>query len=154
ELIACSLKMGALIGGTKDEEANRIFEFGKALGMAFQLQDDYLDSFGDEREFGKNIGGDILSGKKTYLLIKAYERADKKDKDKLDQMIGNQDIDPQSKIKQVKDIYQRLGIGRITADKAEVYFKKALNKLDKLSKSDKEKNYLEELAREIMKRQK
>ena len=74
ELIACSLKMGALIGGADDEEADQLFEFGKNLGMAFQLQDDYLDSFGDEQAFGKNIGGDILADKKTYLLIKAYEK--------------------------------------------------------------------------------
>lgn len=154
ELIACSLKIGALIGGSDDEEADQLFEFGKNLGMAFQLQDDYLDSFGDEQAFGKNIGGDILADKKTYLLIKAYEKADARDREKLDQLIGNKNIDSQSKIMQVLDIYYRLGIERITAQKAEQYFNDALEILDNLSKTNEEKRPLTELAHSMMKRKK
>ena len=154
ELIACSLKMGALIGGANDEETDMLFEFGKNLGMAFQLQDDYLDSFGDEQAFGKNIGGDILAGKKTYLLIKAYERAGTTDKDKLDQLIGNEHPDPQSTIQQVLDIYHRLGIEQITAQKAEDYFNHALDALHNISKTKEEKKPLTELAHSMMKRQK
>ena len=154
ELIACSLKMGALIGGADDEEADQLFEFGKNLGMAFQLQDDYLDSFGDEQAFGKNIGGDILADKKTYLLIKAYEKADASDREKLDQLIGNKNIDSQSKIEQVLDIYHRLGVEQITAQKAEQYFNDALEILDNLSKTKEEKRPLTELAHSMMKRKK
>lgn len=154
ELIACSLKMGALIGGADDEEADQLFEFGKNLGMAFQLQDDYLDSFGDEQAFGKNIGGDILADKKTYLLIKAYEKADASDREKLDQLIGNKNIDSQSKIEQVLAIYHRLGVEQITAKKAEQYFNDALEILDNLSKTKEEKRPLTELAHSMMKRKK
>ncbi len=154
ELIACSLKMGALIGGAEEDQANKIFEFGKNMGIAFQLQDDYLDSFGDEQAFGKNIGGDILSDKKTYLVIKAYEKSDPADREKLDRLIGNKQIDPQSKIQQVKDIYFRLGIDQLTADKAEEYFRDALTSLDKISKSDEVKKPLHDLACRMMKRQK
>ncbi|MGM0531693.1 MAG: polyprenyl synthetase family protein [Bacteroidota bacterium] len=154
ELIACSLKMGALIGGTNDGEADTLFEFGKNLGMAFQLQDDYLDSFGDEQAFGKNIGGDILSDKKTYLLIKAYEKSDKADRDRLDQLIGNKQIDPQSKVRQVKEIYLRQGIKQLTADKAEEYFKFALITLNQISKSDEVKKPLQDLAFSMIKRKK
>lgn len=154
ELIACSLKIGALIGGANDSEADKIFEFGKNMGMAFQLQDDYLDSFGDEQAFGKNIGGDILADKKTYLVIKAYEKSDEADRNRLDQLIGNKQIDPQSKIHQVKDIYLRLGIDQLTSDKAEEYFQYALTSLDKISKSDEVKKPLQDLAYQMMKRQK
>ncbi len=154
ELIACSLKMGALVGEANDEEADKLFEFGKNLGMAFQLQDDYLDSFGDEQAFGKNIGGDIRADKKTYLLIKAYERADATDRQKLNSLIGNKDIDPQSKIKQVLDIYHRLGIEEITVQKAEEYFNNALEILGSLSKTKEEKRPLTELANSMIKRRK
>jgi geranylgeranyl diphosphate synthase type II len=154
ELIACSLKLGALIGGADDNEADQLFEFGKNLGMAFQLQDDYLDSFGDEQAFGKNIGGDILADKKTYLLIKAYEKADFRDREKLDQLIGNKNIDSQSKIEQVLDIYHRLGIEQVTAQKADQYFNYALEILDNLSKTKEEKRPLTKLAHSMMKRKK
>lgn len=154
ELIACSLKVGALIGGADDQQSDMLFQFGKDLGMAFQLQDDYLDSFGDEQAFGKNIGGDILSGKKTYLLIKAYEKSEKTDKDRLDQLLGDKKIDPQSKIQQVQDIYLRLGIDQIITAKAEKYLEKAFVMLDKIPKSDEAKTPLQELAQGMMKRQK
>ncbi|MFW6100414.1 MAG: polyprenyl synthetase family protein, partial [Bacteroidota bacterium] len=154
ELIACSLKLGALMGGADDGDSDRLFKLGRNLGMAFQLQDDYLDSFGDEEAFGKNIGGDILSDKKTYLLIKAYEKGSKADKDELDQLIGNRKITPTAKIQQVKTIYHRLGIKELTKDKAEEYFKYALDALNELSKSEKQKKPLSALAHDMMQRQK
>ena len=154
ELIACSLKMGALIGGAEDGEANFLFEFGRNLGMSFQLQDDYLDTFGDEEFFGKSIGGDILADKKTYLLIKAYDKSDKTDKATLDQLIGNKEIDPHSKVEQIKQIFLRNGIKQLTADKSEEYFNYALNTLDRISKTEEEKKPLKNLAYMMMKREK
>jgi geranylgeranyl diphosphate synthase type II len=154
ELIAGSLKIGALMGNADEQEAELLYRFGINLGMAFQLQDDYLDTFGDEKIFGKNIGGDILADKKTFLLIKAFEKAGNEEKEILDRYIGNKEVDPADKIAQVKDVFSRLGINEITEKKADQYFTDALNRLNDLPKSRNSKDPLMKLSNLMMRREK
>ena len=107
-LLACSLKAGALLANSDDNTSQQLYKFGLNLGLAFQLQDDYLDSFGNVETFGKKIGGDILSNKKTYLLINALEKASGTQKTELLNWLKKTDFNPQEKIKAVKTIYHKL----------------------------------------------
>ena len=109
-LIAGSLKIGALIGAANEEQANMIYSFGHDMGMAFQLQDDYLDSFGNPEIFGKKIGGDILANKKTILLIKAKETADKASLKKLYKWYSSKKVNEEKKIREVVAIFRKLDI--------------------------------------------
>lgn len=109
-LIAASLKIGAIISDANNETANNLYECGRNLGLAFQLQDDYLDSFGDSKIFGKKIGGDIVSNKKTFLLIEALQVADNQTKNELISILNKKDINPQDKISAVLNIYDKLKI--------------------------------------------
>ena len=153
-LIAGSLQIGGFIGGSGSKHAGHLYDFGWNLGVAFQLQDDYLDSFGDPEVFGKNIGGDILADKKTFLLIKALENGDSKQKLKLSRLVGNRDIDPHEKIRSVREIYRDIGVGDLTHIKAEQYYQAALDAMKKIHKTDQEKSSLVGLAERMMKRDK
>ena len=113
-LIAGSLRHGALIAGAPEHEYKALYDFGGFLGLAFQLQDDYLDVYGDVAEFGKKIGGDITENKKTYLLIKALELAGEEDKALLQSWIDKKDFDANEKVEAVTAIYNRLGIRELT----------------------------------------
>jgi len=129
-LIGCSLKLGALIAKAPPAETRKIYAFGENIGMAFQLQDDLLDVFGDEQKFGKEIGGDILSGKKTFLLLKAYEIAPGRERSELDQCFSDPSIPEEEKIARVKKVYQFLKIREITLEEIGKYFAKALQSCD------------------------
>lgn len=109
-LLACSLKIGAIIAGASDHDSNLIYEYGIHIGLAFQLQDDILDVYGDERVFGKKIGGDILCDKKTFLLIDALKKSSPDDLTELGKWICNQSCDPSEKIKAVTSVYNRLNV--------------------------------------------
>lgn len=109
-LIACATGMGALIGGAPVAEAEQMFRYGAEVGRAFQLQDDYLDVFGDTQVFGKNIGGDILEGKKTYLLIQALCKASAAQKQDIWNWLNNQTVQPELKIAHIKSVYEQLGV--------------------------------------------
>ena len=125
-LLACALKMGALLAGAPPADADALYTFGEKVGLAFQLQDDYLDVYGDPAVFGKNIGGDILSNKKTYMLINALNRAEGATLDELRRWIdtdGTHDTSAAAaKIAGVTAIYDRLGIDRLATDKIAFYF--------------------------------
>jgi geranylgeranyl diphosphate synthase type II len=153
-LIAGSLQIGGLVGESGRRNAEHLYDFGWNLGVAFQLQDDYLDSFGDPEVFGKNIGGDILADKKTFLLIKALENADSKQKMKLSRLVGNRDMEPQEKIRSVKEIYRDIGVGDLTHIKAEQYYQTALDAMKNINKTDQEKSALIGLAERMMRREK
>ncbi len=129
-LLAGSLKIGAIIGGAGVEQSNLVYDFGFDMGMAFQLQDDYLDTFGNPDTFGKNIGGDILSNKKTFLLIRAKERADAGQLEEIKHWYSQEDHNSQEKIMAVQKIFRDLEIDRLTREQVVLFSNKALKTLD------------------------
>ncbi len=151
-LIAGSLQIGALIGGAGKDWASRVYELGDMIGMAFQLQDDFLDTFGDPVTFGKNIGGDILANKKTYLLIKAREIADLNQTEILKHYYSSEDFDPQEKIDAVKNVFFDLKIDQITIEKVHYYSNRALEILREIPVDEKRKVELDKFTRNLMDR--
>jgi len=128
-LIGCCLKSGALIGGASDEDANKLYQSGIYIGLAFQLQDDLLDVFGDPQTFGKNIGGDILCNKKTFLHIQMMNRASDTQKKLICELQLNNRCSPGEKIKAIKSIYESLGIREITNHRIQHYYNMAMTEL-------------------------
>ncbi|MDL2231237.1 polyprenyl synthetase family protein [Porphyromonadaceae bacterium OttesenSCG-928-L07] len=153
-LLAGSLRHGALIAGAPEDEYNALYEFGGALGILFQLQDDFLDIYGDVKEFGKNIGGDILDNKKTYMLIKAFELAGTEDKKALEYWMGTKEADPQEKIKAVTDIYNRVGVPEVAQAKINEYLEKSRKIFEKINLPDERKKVLVEMMTFIDNRKK
>jgi len=154
-LFGCSTKIGSILADSPVQEQNRIYDFGVNLGIAFQLQDDYLDSFGDKKVFGKNIGGDILANKKTYLLTKTLETIDSKTKNILKQYLQNHKADnPQKKIDTIIDIYKKMNIDVHIKMEINKYLNKSLKILYQLPIGDNKKNHLLKLINQIEKRNK
>lgn len=153
-LLAGCMQIGAIIGGAKKEDAELLYNFGRDIGMAFQVQDDLLDTYGDMEVFGKRIGGDIIANKKTFLLIKALEKADGKQNEILNNLINGLNNKPQEKIDAVKNIYNDLNIKNLTSDLAGDYFKNALVNLDKVQVPEEKKVHLKQLAELLLKREK
>ena len=113
-LVAASVKIGAIIGGAEDKDSENLYEFGRNLGLAFQIQDDLLDIYGDIKLFGKVPGGDIIANKKTYLLVKAFEIASGDQLRKLHEQFTLKEFDPDEKVNNVMDLYNQLNIKTIT----------------------------------------
>ena len=132
-LLACAVKMGALIGQAPDADADALYRFAEKIGLAFQLQDDYLDVYGDPAVFGKKIGGDILCGKKTFLLINALGRADADHKAQLLHLLADAEMPAQEKIAAVTDLYNRLDIPTLTLQAIDRFYDEARRELEKLS---------------------
>lgn len=132
-LIAGSMRHGALIAGAPEHEYKALYDFGGYLGLVFQLQDDYLDVYGEVEEFGKKIGGDILCNKKTYMLIKALELAGEEDKASLREWLNKERFNPAEKIKDVTEIYNRAGIKEVVMAKIDDYLEKSRAALDKVN---------------------
>jgi geranylgeranyl diphosphate synthase type II len=151
-LIAGSLQIGALIGGADPYWASRVYELGDRIGMAFQLQDDYLDTFGNPVTFGKNIGGDILANKKTYLLIKARELANPEQLELLKHYYSSEDFDADEKIGSVKKVFHDLEIDNITIEKVHEYSNKALEILSEIPVALPRKVELDKFTRNLMNR--
>ena len=145
-LIAGSIRHGALVAGAPEHEYNALYDFGGYLGLVFQLQDDYLDVYGDVAEFGKKIGGDILSNKKTYMLIKALELASPEDKALLKEWIAKKEFDPQEKIKAVTEIYNRTGIKEVVMSKIDSYMAKSREALAMVDLPEERKVYFREMV--------
>jgi len=145
-LLSGCLRTGALIGGAGLKEINLLGDMGKNLGLAFQIQDDLLDVYSEPGKFGKARGGDIISGKKTYLLIKAMELASGNKLKLLQSLINDKSFDPEEKIKTVTEIYDSLGIKSITEKKAEEYISSAMNNLENLQVSADRKSELRAFA--------
>lgn len=152
-LLACAAKIGAILAGASSEEQNHAYRFGEQLGLAFQLQDDFLDVYGDEKVFGKKIGGDITSNKKTYMLIKALERAEGIDKQQLENWIEAQEFDRSEKVNAVTEIYTRLGIDTLAKERIDKYFTSALNHLDAISAPAERKAELLSFVQQMMRRE-
>jgi geranylgeranyl diphosphate synthase type II len=130
-LIAASVKIGALFGSADDKEAEIMYEFGRNLGLAFQIQDDILDTYGDVKVFGKVSGGDIVAGKKTFPYVKAMEISASDQRKKLQEMYSSETSDAETKIKNVTEIYDQLNIKFISENLASEYLKTALSFLEK-----------------------
>ena len=144
-LIAGSMRHGALIAGAPEHEYNALYDFGGYLGLVFQLQDDYLDVYGDVKEFGKSIGGDIICNKKTYLLIKALELAGDKDKALLNEWLKKKQFDAAEKIKEVTDIYNLVGVREAAMAKIGDYLEKSRGALEKIEVPEERKIHFREM---------
>ena len=153
-LLGFSIELGAIIGGADDETSSSLYKFGINIGLAFQLKDDLLDVFGDTEKFGKQVGGDIISNKKTYLLIKALELAQGDIKDELTSWLDKKKFDPQEKVKAVISIYNKLGIKALSEEKMNNYFDKGLEILDLLSVNNEKKTPLRDLTLKLIDREK
>lgn len=151
-LLAGALKMGAILADAPAADAEHLYLFGIALGLAFQLQDDLLDVYGDTATFGKNIGGDILCDKKTFLLINAFRRANSSQLDTLNRWIGASEINPTEKIAAVTRIYDELKLKELSEEKIETYFDEAMLHLEALSVEKEKLAALKEVSRKLMHR--
>ncbi len=151
-LLDGAAQIGATIGGASQKDIELMGDFAKNLGMAFQLQDDLLDSFGNPNAFGKKIGGDILENKKTFLTIKAFSVATGKNLEQLNHYFKAKDIDPQERINGVINIYKEVGVEQITEEKIWEYSQKAQNALEQIDLHPERKEVLNELAEKIMNR--
>ncbi|UCH13927.1 MAG: polyprenyl synthetase family protein [Bacteroidales bacterium] len=153
-LIAGSLRMGALAGKSISEDADLIHEFGKNIGIAFQLQDDLLDVYADPSVFGKSSGGDIVANKKTYLLISALNSKDQELRSVLRKWIEKEKFDRDEKIKAITEIYNKLKLKELTTARIDSFFKLGLKSLDKVSISDNRKIILRNLIKRLIGRKK
>ena len=151
-LVAAALKMGAIVAESNDENANLIYDFGLNLGLAFQLQDDYLDTFGDPETFGKQVGGDIIENKKTYLYLKALEVATEDDKGKLAYLYRKKLADSTDKISDVKRIFELNDIPLLIKQEIENYTEKAFNTLTQMDIKDTDKQNLKNFGLWLMNR--
>ncbi len=151
-LLACALKMGAMLAGASKADADNLYKFGEQVGLAFQLQDDYLDVYGSPEVFGKAIGGDILCNKKTFMLINAFNRADDGLRDELMKWITAKDFDPNEKIKAVTAIYDKLGIGQLAEDRIRRYFAQGMEYLGLVGVDEERKQVLRCYTDAMMKR--
>ena len=152
-LLACALKIGAILGGASDEDAENLYKFGEQIGLAFQLQDDLLDVYGDPKVFGKNIGGDITSNKKTYMLINAVNRANDAQRAELMKWIEAKEFDREEKVKAVTKLYDEIGIRELCEQKMEACYQLAQTFIDKVSVPEERKTILKAYAAAMMKRQ-
>jgi len=151
-LIGASMKMGAIVAKASDNEQENIYEFGKNLGIAFQIQDDFLDTFGDEKKFGKVIGGDIIENKKTLLYVKSMEIFTEKDKSELTKLYSSKHLDESNKIEAVKELFLNYNIPSIIENEINYYTQFAFKKLDNLNISDHKKDFLFDFGNSLMKR--
>lgn len=152
-LLAASLKIGAILGGASKEDADALYDFGVNLGLAFQLKDDLLDVYGDPLRFGKNIGGDILCNKKTYLVIKAFEHANTDQEALLNGWFTRETFDPQEKIAAVTRLYNEIGVKALCENRIVEYSKRASESLNRVNVSAENKQELETMMNELMHRE-
>jgi len=149
-LVAAAMKMGAIIAETSEENANLIYDFGLNLGLAFQLQDDYLDAFGNPETFGKQVGGDIIENKKTYLYLKAYEFANKEQAEQLTHLFSIQPEDNSEKINSVKEIFLATGAANETKKAIQEFTLKAFETLQRISIDNEKKEILKSFGENLM----
>lgn len=152
-LLACSLKAGAMVGGASDADADLLYAFGIHIGLAFQLQDDLLDVYGDTATFGKNIGGDILCNKKTFLLIHALERASESQRKLLCDWMEKCTFDPAEKIEVFTSVYNELELKKLTEDKIQYHYTEAMKRLDALTVAPEKLTVLKNVCDRLMCRQ-
>lgn len=152
-LLACAMKIGGILAGASAEDADNLYKFGEQVGLAFQLQDDLLDVYGDPKVFGKAVGGDITCNKKTYMLINAFQRANSEQRAELERWVSAKDFDRQEKVAAVTEIYNQIGIRHICEEKINYYFEESKKYLAKINVADERKQTLLQYTAEMMKRE-
>ncbi|MCF0042386.1 polyprenyl synthetase family protein [Dyadobacter sp. CY399] len=153
-LLGFALELGGIIGGADEESIQLLYSAGENMGIGFQLKDDLLDVYGDPDKFGKQVGGDIISNKKTFLLIEALSKADNGSKAELDRWIGLETFDKQKKVAAITAIYENLGIRAFTEQKIQEYFTKGLSSLHALKIDERRKEPLLQFAEQLVEREK
>lgn len=151
-LVGAAMKMGAIVAQASEDCQNAIYDFGKNLGIAFQLQDDYLDAFGNPETFGKQVGGDIIENKKTFLYLKALEFSNTSDKRQLEHLYSINPNDSADKIDTVKHIFESCGSAEATKKEIEVYTNKAFSVLEAIKISEDSKETLRTFGNNLMNR--
>ena len=149
-VLAASLKMGAMIGGASERNQNLLYEFGKKLGLAFQVQDDYLDAFGDPKKFGKQVGGDIMVNKKTFLLLHTQQVASAAQKAELESLMAGNAPD---KVEKVKALYKACGADGWAKELSQQWLTEALQHLDDIAVLSRRKEHLHNLATQLVQRE-
>lgn len=153
-LLACAMKMGAILADAPAADADNLYKFGEQVGLAFQLQDDYLDVYGDSKVFGKAIGGDIMSNKKTYMLINAFNLANDSQRKELMHWVTLDNPEPKEKIDAVTRLYNEIGIDKLAEQKINHYFEQSRKYLASVNVPEERKLELEEYANRMMHRKK
>lgn len=151
-LLACALKIGGALAGAPEQDLDNLYKFGERIGLAFQLQDDFLDVYGDPRVFGKAIGGDITSNKKTYMLINAFNHANDAQREELTRWITAKTFDRAEKVAAVTRLYNEIGVDKLALDKIASYFEQSKKYLDAVKVDDDKKTVLRQYAEKMMSR--
>ena len=151
-LLACALKIGAVLAGASKADADNLYKFGEQIGLAFQLQDDYLDVYGDPKIFGKAVGGDIVSNKKTYMLINAFNRANSSQRAELQRLINTESFDRDKKVAAVTALYNEMSIDKMAKNKMDFFYEQSQRYLDRVSVQEEYKCELRAYAERMMKR--
>ncbi len=151
-LVGAAMKMGAIVAKASEKDAEGIYNFGRNLGLAFQLQDDYLDAYGDPETFGKQVGGDIIENKKTYLYLKAYENSSEDDQESLQHLFSIQPEDTTEKVEAVMEIFNKSKAPEAIKEAIEAYTKKAFKVLETLNIEAKQKQLLKAFGEQLMNR--
>ncbi|HEY3402117.1 MAG TPA: polyprenyl synthetase family protein [Ohtaekwangia sp.] len=152
-LLGFSLELGAILAGAPEADRKALYEFGTNIGIGFQLKDDLLDAYADPKKFGKQVGGDIIANKKTFLLIKALEKGKGNQKSELNTWLTIKKFNKKAKVEAVKEIYNTLNIPSLTEKKLNTFFKKGFNQLDQLAISPKRKALLKSYTEALIERQ-
>ena len=151
-LLACALKIGAILGGASEQDAATLYEFGEKLGLAFQLQDDYLDVYGDFKTFGKQIGGDIMCNKKTYMLINAQLLANEEQASELNAWLNMENPSREEKVAAVTRIYDEIGVPELVRNRINQYYQEAAQALSRISLPQERTEILWEFAQSMLNR--
>ena len=149
-LLACALRMGAMLADAPEADCEALYRFGEKVGLAFQLQDDYLDVYGDFKTFGKRIGGDILCNKKTYMLINALLKATPAQREELERWIQATDYDEEKKIREVTRLYTEIGVDRIATSRMNDFYREAEEWLDRVALPEERKRILWQYAQSML----
>ena len=152
-LLACAMKMGAVLAEAPDADREKLYQCGERLGLAFQLQDDFLDVYGDPKVFGKNIGGDILSNKKTYMRINAFNLANERQREELLHWVEADDFIPQEKIQAVTRLYDEIGVAELAQKRIRAYFNECKQCLDAVQLPNERKQLLSDYINGMMERE-
>ncbi|WKN42019.1 polyprenyl synthetase family protein [Tunicatimonas pelagia] len=153
-LLGFSLELGAILAGASEKDQRQLYEFGEKVGVGFQLMDDWLDVYADQGKFGKQVGGDIIANKKTFLLIKALEQASGTEAEVLNHWLEQKEFESEQKVSAVKKIYQKLDISEQTRSKMNSYFEQGFQALESLSISNERKSTLRDFTKQLMQREK
>lgn len=152
-LLGAALQMGAILGGAPETDHQHLYKFGVNAGVAFQLQDDYLDVYGDPESFGKKVGGDIIQGKKTYLYLRALELMEPNDRSHFAELYVETNLEESDKVSRVRNIFDELYISHYCAEAKEAFFDLALSHLNEVGISEDDKKELADFARKLMDRE-